>query len=204
VAIERPLPSPGFPPLAVRLETERLVLRTPRTGDVAELRRRLRKNAAHLRPWTPEPRPGEDPTSLTALSKAVARERREWKRGDAFVLLATPRGKEDAIVGRIRFGGVMRGAFLNAYLGYWIDAEHEGRGLMTEAVTAAVDFAFTVVGLHRIQAAVMPRNAASTRVVEKVGFRREGYAERYLAIAGKWEDHLIFALTAEEWPVRRS
>ena len=98
----------------------------------------------------------------------------------------------------------MRGAFLNAYLGYWIDAEHEGRGLMTESVTAAVDFVFTVVGLHRVQAAVMPRNLGSARVLEKVGFRREGYAERYLAIAGTWEDHLIFGLTAEEWPVKRS
>jgi len=97
---------------------------------------------------------------------------------------------------------VLRGAFQNAYLGYWIDGERQGRGLTTEAVVAATSFAFEAAGLHRVQAAVMPRNLASQRVLEKAGYRREGVAERYLCIAGRWEDHQIFALTAEEWAAR--
>jgi ribosomal-protein-alanine N-acetyltransferase len=70
---------------------------------------------------------------------------------------------------------------------------------MTEAVRAATTFAFRTVGLHRLQAAVMPRNGGSQRVLEKVGYRREGTALRYLCIAGEWEDHVIFAVTSEEW-----
>jgi ribosomal-protein-alanine N-acetyltransferase len=110
------------------------------------------------------------------------------------------RDDDSTIIGRVALGGVLRGAFQNAYLGYWIDVEHQGRGLMTETLRAATSFAFASAGLHRVQAAVMPRNAASQRVLEKAGYRREGIALRYLCIAGQWEDHLIFAMTAEEWP----
>jgi ribosomal-protein-alanine N-acetyltransferase len=200
-----------IPPLATRLVTERLVLRAPRTTDVPELRRLLRANAVHLRPWSAAPAPGEDPTSLTAVSRSVLRHRREWKRGQAFVFLVTTRedgqpgtSAENAphpggVIGRIALGGVLRGAFQNAYLGYWIDVAKQGLGLMPEAVRAATTFAFHRVGLHRVQAAVMPRNGRSMRVLEKVGYRREGLALRYLSIAGAWEDHVLFAVTAEEW-----
>jgi ribosomal-protein-alanine N-acetyltransferase len=190
------------PPLTTRIATERLVLRAPRTTDVPELRRVLRANSVHLKPWSVAPAPGDDPSSLTSVSRAVLRHRREWKRGQAFVMMVTPAEREGRILGRIALGGILLGAFQNAYLGYWMDAEQQGRGLMTEAVRAATMFAFEVLGLHRVQAAVMPRNGASMRVLEKVGYRREGMAERYLCIAGAWEDHVLFALTAEEWPDR--
>jgi ribosomal-protein-alanine N-acetyltransferase len=166
---------------------------------VPELRRVLRANSEHLRPWSAAPSPGEDPYSLTAVSRSVLRHRREWKRGQAFVLLVTMRENEDRIIGRIALGGVLLGAFRDAYLGYWIGAEHQGRGLMTEAVRTTTTFAFVTAGLHRVQAAVMPRNAGSLRVLEKAGYRKEGLAERYLCIAGSWEDHLLFAVTSEEW-----
>jgi ribosomal-protein-alanine N-acetyltransferase len=188
-----------FPPLTTRLVTERLILRPPRTTDVPELRRVLRANALHLRPWSAAPSPGEDPASLTAVSRAVLRHRREWKRGQAFVFLMTAHTPEDRIVGRVALGGVLRGAFQNTYLGYWVDVAHQGLGLMPEAVRAATTFAFRGAGLHRVQAAVMPRNSRSLRVLEKAGYRREGIAERYLSIAGVWEDHVLFAVTAEEW-----
>jgi ribosomal-protein-alanine N-acetyltransferase len=103
-------------------------------------------------------------------------------------------------MGRIRFGGVVRGAFSSAYLGYWIDGESQSQGYMTEALRDAVSFAFGAAGLHRVQAAVMPRNTASLRVLAKLGFRKEGESLRYLQIAGRWEDHHLFAVTAEEWP----
>jgi ribosomal-protein-alanine N-acetyltransferase len=187
------------PSLTTRLTSERLVLRPPRTTDVTELRRLLRKNSAHLAPWSPAPPPNEDPTSLTAVSTAILRHRREWKRGEAYVLLIALRQAGEPLVGRVAFGGVMRGVFQNAYLGYWVDAEHQSKGLMTEAVASATSFALGEARLHRVQAAVMPRNAASLRVLDKLGYRREGFAERYLCIAGTWEDHVIFATTAEEW-----
>jgi [ribosomal protein S5]-alanine N-acetyltransferase len=187
------------PPLTTRIVTERLVLRPPRTTDVGELRRALRANSEHLRQWSVAPTPGDDPSSLASVSRMILRNRREWKRGQAFVLLVSAREDEDRIIGRIALGGVLLGAFQNAYLGYWIDVEHQGRGLMTEAVHATTTFAFRSAGLHRVQAAVMPRNVASQRVLEKVGYRREGLSLRYLCIAGQWEDHQIFAATVEEW-----
>jgi [ribosomal protein S5]-alanine N-acetyltransferase len=193
---------PAPPPLSARLTTERLVLRPPRTDDVAALRLALRRNSAHLRPWSVSSAPGEDPSSLTSVSRAVLRYRKEWKGGQAYVLLVTPREDERRVLGRVALGGIQRGALLNAHLGYWIDVEHEGRGLMTEAVQEATAFAFAALGLHRVQAAVMPRNAGSQRVLEKTGFRQEGLAQRYLCIAGAWEDHVIYAVTAEEWQAR--
>jgi ribosomal-protein-alanine N-acetyltransferase len=187
------------PLLSTRIVTERLVLRPPRTSDVPEVRRALRANSAHLRPWSVAPAPGEDPLSLTSVSRAVLRHRREWKRGQSFVLFVCPREDDARVIGRVTLGGILRGAFQNAYLGYWIDAEHQGRGLMTEAVRATTTFAFGMAALHRVQAAVMPANKASLRVLEKAGYRREGSAARYLCIAGAWEDHILFAVTTEEW-----
>jgi ribosomal-protein-alanine N-acetyltransferase len=187
------------PSLATRIVTDRLVLRPARTSDVGEIRRALRANTEHLRPWSVAPAPGDDPSSLASVSRAVLRYRREWKRGQTFVLFASRREDERHIVGRIALGGILRGAFQNAYLGYWIDAGQQGQGLMTEAVRAATTFAFGVAALHRVQAAVMPSNKGSLRVLEKAGYRREGSAARYLCIAGAWEDHVLFAVTAEEW-----
>ena len=187
------------PPLSTRIVTERLVLRPPGTNDVAEMRRALRINPAHLRPWSVAPPPGEDPASLSSVSRAVLQHRREWKRGQTFVFVMALRENERRVIGRIALGGVMRGAFQNAHLGYWVDQQHQGRGLATEAVRATTTFAFSAEQLHRVQAAVMPRNGASLRVLEKAGYRREGFAERYLYIAGRWEDHVLYAITAEEW-----
>jgi ribosomal-protein-alanine N-acetyltransferase len=193
-----------MPPLSTRMVTERLVLRPPGTNDVAEMRRALRSNVAHLRPWSVAPAPGEDPSSLASVSRAVLQHRREWKHGQTFVLVVAPRDNERRVIGRIALGGVMRGAFQNAYLGYWVDEHHQGRGLATEAVLATTTFAFSAAHLHRIQAAVMPHNSGSIRVLEKAGYRREGLAERYLYIAGRWEDHVLYAVTADEWKAQHS
>jgi len=156
--IERLQRSADSPPsVTTRIETPRLVLRPPRTSDLPDLRRAMRDNAAHLKRWSPAPNPGEDTGSITFVSKLVLRHRREWKRGEAYVLLVIERTAEgrERIVGRVAFGGVMRGVFQNAYLGYWIDRERQSQGYMTEAVRASVAWAFRSAGLHRVQAAVM-------------------------------------------------
>ena len=149
------------------------------------MRRALRQNAAHLRPWSVAPASGEDAASLTSVSRALLRHRREWKRGQAYVLLVTPRDDERTDHRASRARRRPAGGLSECVSGYWIDAEHQGRGLMTEAVRAATGFAFSAAGLHRVQAAVMPRNAASQRVLDKAGYRREGIAARYLCIAGR-------------------
>jgi ribosomal-protein-alanine N-acetyltransferase len=187
-----------LPPLSTQLVTERLVLRPPRTSDIGEMRRLLRDNRAHLQPWSPAPAPGMDPASITAVSNAVLRQRSEWKSGRGFAFNVALRDEPARLVGKIALSGVMRGAMHGAYLGYWTDADHQGRGLCTEGIRAVLAFAFGPAELHRIQAAIMPRNERSLRVIEKLGFRREGYAERYLQIAGTWEDHVLFARTREE------
>ena len=186
------------PSLTTRLVTPRLLLRAPRTTDVAEIRRLLRANHEHLKPWNPAPPPGEDPSSITEISKTVLRQRREWKLGRGYVFMVAEREHPTAFIGKIALSGIMRGAMYGAYLGYWMSEDVQGQGYVTEALRAVLDFAFGPAGLHRVQAAIMPRNARSLRVIEKLGFRREGYAERYLQIAGKWEDHIVFARTREE------
>ncbi len=186
------------PSLTTRLVTKHLLLRPPRTGDVTEIRRVLRANYEHLKPWNPAPPPGEDPTSITEVANTVLRQRRDWKRGRGYVFMLADRAQPATFIGKIALSGVMRGAMYGAYLGYWMSANVQDRGLATEGLRAALDFAFGAAGLHRIQAAIMPRNPRSLRVIEKLGFRREGYAERYLQIAGTWEDHILFARTREE------
>lgn len=102
------------------------------------------------------------------------------------------------LVGRLTLSQVFRKAFQSCYLGYFVGEEHNGRGYATRAVELAVRHAFDELGLHRVQANVMTSNARSARVLEKAGFRKEGVALRYLRIAGRWEDHDMYAITVED------
>ncbi|MCC6644878.1 MAG: GNAT family N-acetyltransferase [Polyangiaceae bacterium] len=182
------------PSLSTTLPTARLLLRAPRTSDVPALGRALVENADHLRPWSPE---SAQPPSLVSLTQQVTAQRRAWRDDRRYVLLVTD-VTTGAVVGRVALGEVVRGAFESAHLGYWIDHRVVGRGLMTEAVRAALAFALGPLGLHRVQAAILPENTPSLRVAAKAGLREEGLARRYLKIAGRWQDHRIFAITAEE------
>ncbi len=98
---------------------------------------------------------------------------------------------------------MQRGPYQNAYVGYWIDEALAGNGFMPESVVVVAQFGFENLDLHRLQISIIPRNRASRRVVEKLGLRAEGLAERYLEINGVWEDHIRYAITAEEWHRRR-
>ncbi|MFF3687250.1 GNAT family N-acetyltransferase [Streptomyces sp. NPDC002187] len=101
------------------------------------------------------------------------------------------------IVGRINLNDIVRGPFLNAHLGYWVSQADNGRGVATAAVRHMTRVAFEEEGLHRIQSGTMLHNAASQKVLERNGFIRFGVAEKYLKIAGKWEDHVLFQLLAD-------
>lgn len=167
-------------------------LRPLEPADAPALLELRLRNRAFLEPW--EPQRDESWYTLAAQQADLAAGIEGARAGRRYVLgIFAP-----ALVGRVALNEVVRGVFGNAYLGYFVDEAVNGRGHATEAVREAVRFAFGEAGLQRVQAAVVPRNAASVRVLEKAGFRQEGYAERYLRINGVWEDHRIFAITREE------
>ena len=108
-------------------------------------------------------------------------------------------------LGQIHFSQITRRAFCNATLGYAIDTAQEGRGLMREALAAALVDAFGErVGLHRVQANVRPENTRSLALLERLGFEREGLAREYLFIDGAWRDHVLTALRNPAWPADRA
>lgn len=106
---------------------------------------------------------------------------------------------DGAIAGVININEIVRGSFCSGYLGYYAFLPHQGKGYMSEGLRQVVDRAFSRLALHRLEANIQPGNRASRRLVEGVGFRLEGYSERYLKIAGRWRDHERWALTAEDW-----
>jgi ribosomal-protein-alanine N-acetyltransferase len=117
------------------------------------------------------------------------------RRGAALPFAVTVDGR---FVGHVMVGNVVREPLLSAYVGYWVDSTIASGGVTTAAVALVVDHCFSQVGLHRVEATVRPENAASLRVLEKLGFREEGLFRRYLDVNGAWRDHLCFALTADE------
>jgi ribosomal-protein-alanine N-acetyltransferase len=108
----------------------------------------------------------------------------------------------ERLVGEVTLSSIQRGPFQNGFVGYWIDREMAGLALVPESVVVTLRFAFETIGLHRVEISIIPRNRASVRVVEKLGLRLEGIAERFLEIDGVWEDHARYAITAEEWEIR--
>ncbi len=187
-----------IPSLATRLVGERILLRPPKENDALRFSRVLEQNASHLRPWSPAPPRGINPAAPVELSRSIANQRKQWRQGRSFTFLIFGREQSAPILGRIALSEVVRGVFQNAYIGYWTVRERGGQGLASEALQLVLRFAFKDAELHRIQAAVMSSNRASRRVLEKARFRMEGMSERYLQINGRWEDHLIYALTSEE------
>jgi ribosomal-protein-alanine N-acetyltransferase len=104
--------------------------------------------------------------------------------------------------GEVSLGSVQRGPFQMGYIGYWVDEALAGNGYVPEGVVLMIRHAFETLQLHRLEAAIVPRNIASRRVAEKLGLRDEGVAVRFLQIQGEYEDHVRYAITAEEWDER--
>lgn len=107
---------------------------------------------------------------------------------------------DQTIVGQLTVSNIQYGAVLSASIGYWVSKDLAGRGVTPTAVAMATDYCFQQMKLHRIEICIRPENAASLRVVQKLGFRYEGYRRRYIHIDGDWRDHYCFALLAEEVP----
>ena len=112
--------------------------------------------------------------------------------------LVVTRNDDGALIGTVNLNEIVRGAFQSCYMGYWIGAPYARQGYMTEAVALAVQFAFEDLGLHRVEANIIPENTPSIALVRRLGFRKEGLSLRYLRIAGTWRDHERWALTVED------
>ncbi len=184
------------------LQGRRVVLRALVVEDFEAWSEVRTANADWLLPWEPSRTPGQPDvvTDAEAFAVRCASRHREAQLGTAFgfgIFL------DGAFIGELNLSSVQRGPFQSGYVGYWVDQRHAGRGYMPEAVVALARFAFEDLRLHRLQVAIIPRNRASRRVVEKLALRDEGLALRYLEINGVWEDHVRYAITAEEWAERR-
>ncbi len=188
----------------MRLESKRLCLRRLALEDVEPLLDLRVRNRHFTKPF--EPRRVDAYFTLDGQKEVIKNWLWNWEETAGFMfgifLRADDPRIDETLVGHVNLSNVVRGAWENCTIGYFLDKAHNGKGLATEAVGLAVQFAFTTAGLHRIQGAVMPRNAASVRVLEKNGFRREGFSPRYLRIGGRWEDHFLYAVTSEEWGER--
>jgi len=178
------------------LDGELVTIRAFTLDDVAELLELRERTRDFNTPY--EPRRSEGFFTSAGQRAEIIRDREEWMadRMYAFAIIERATGR---LRGRVGLANIVRGAWDNATLGYFVDQEVNGRGYATEAVHLALRFAFGPARLHRVQAAVMPHNERSARVLRKNGFRLEGHAPRYLRLAGGWRDHDLYAITAEEF-----
>jgi ribosomal-protein-alanine N-acetyltransferase len=175
-----------------------IFLRAPQSGDYAEWSRLREASRSFLEPWEPL-WPADD------LTRAAFRGRLQRYSNDMRADLGYPffifRAEDRALLGGVTLNNLRRGVIQACSLGYWMSAPHARKGYMTAALSALIPFAHGSLRLKRIEAACLPHNAASMRLLQKLGFTREGYARQYLCIAGEWQDHVLFArLAADPMP----
>ncbi len=182
-------------------------LRPMRRRDAAEWERVRRRNHGWLRSWeaTLPPHADPGPSSYVGLIRTLNAQAREGRMLPWLVAYQPEaregnRSQRPVLAGQLTVSGIVGGSASWGQIGYWVDEQWAGRGLIPTAVALAVDYCFDVIRLHRIEIAIRPENARSLRVVTKLGFRPEGLRPRYLHIDGDWRDHLVFALNAEEVP----
>jgi ribosomal-protein-alanine N-acetyltransferase len=188
----------------VELQHGQVALRALRSSDSTEWSSARQRNVSWLRRWDATQPPGAEDGARTFRAMA-----RDWNRqaryGRMLPFVITYGGAAAGLarskwplVGQLTVSGITYGSARWANLGYWVDEQYAGRGIVPVAVALAADHCWFNLGLHRIEVAIRPENKASLRVVEKLGFRYEGERPRYLHIDGDWRDHRIFALNAEE------
>ena len=178
-----------------------MILRPIRYRDKKEWTEVRSRNSQWLAPWeasNPDPAGG-----LPDYRQMVRSLKSQAAQATALPFVITeriPTAGSSAIVGQLTVSSIVWGSAMMATLGYWVDQDRAGRGIAPTAVALVTDHCFRTLGLHRMEINIRPENRPSLRVVEKLGFRDEGYRPRYLHIDGEWADHRSFALTAEEVP----
>lgn len=180
------------------LEGDKVRLRMPQASDYREWAELRAISRGFLEPWEPRWMPDEFERSAWRLR--INHYRRDYAQGAAMAFFMYERG-HGRLVGGITLGNIRHGVSQSAQIGYWIGQPYAGQGLMTDAVKTLSRFAFGELTLHRIEAACIPENSRSIRVLEKAGFRREGLLRSYLRINGVWQDHYLYARIADDPPV---
>ena len=196
---------PGRHRWPVTLRHGAVLLRPVRRRDQAAWDEVRGRNWEWLRHWeaTPPPGPSTGPHSFPQLASMLTRQAKEDRCLPWIISYDTSVGDErpaPVLIGQLTVSGIALGSARWGQIGYWIDQQYAGRGIVPTAVCLATDYAFTTMGLHRMEIAIRPENGKSLRVVEKLGFRHEGLRPRYLHIDGDWRDHEVFVLTPEEVP----
>ena len=175
---------------ARRIEGAGVYLRHPELRDYSAWAEVRGASRAFLTPW--EPTWPENELTRGAFKEKLRRYAGDVQEDRSYPFFVF-RQEDDALIGGLALANVRRGVAQAASLGYWIGAPYARQGYMTAAVRALVPAAFDLLRLHRVEAACIPTNVASVRLLEKTGFRREGYARSYLCINGIWQDHLLYA-----------
>ena len=185
--------------LGQRLDHGRVYLRPPVQRDWREWATLRAESRDFLVPW--EPAWPYDALTRNAFRRRVKVYRTEARQGTSYSFLVF-RGADDVLIGGVTLSNVRRGVAQTGSLGYWAGARYSRQGYMTEALAAVLRFAFGPLGLHRVEAACLPDNAASRALLIRSGFREEGYARDYLRINGRWQDHALFGLVREDFASR--
>ena len=184
------------PTSLIALRGKGLSLRLPALGDYEEWYKLRYDSRDFLRPF--EPRWTEADLARRVFVMRVRRAKEEAEAGTDYSLFVyRTEGPREVLVGGITLSNIRRRAAQFVNLGYWMGQQFAGKGVMSEAVGVVLPFVFDTLDLHRVHAAFLPGNMASRRVLEKNGFVEEGFAEKYLQINGRWEDHVLFGLTRE-------
>ncbi|MEC5190217.1 MULTISPECIES: GNAT family N-acetyltransferase [unclassified Arthrobacter] len=185
----------------VTLETGDLVLRPIRYRDRREWSEVRSRNSEWLAPWeASNPVPGGGLPDYRQMVRSLKIQATQGTSLPFLITARTPGFRDPVIVGQLAVSSIVWGSAMMATLGYWVDKDRAGHGIAPTAVALVTDYCFQTLGLHRMEINIRPQNAPSLRVVEKLGFRDEGYRPRFLHINGEWADHRSFALTSEEVP----
>ena len=178
-----------------------LRLRPLGRGDRREWDAVRSRNREWLDPWeATNPVPGGGSSSFAHFVRTLDQQARQATALPFVITERAPGTDRFDLIGQLTVSGISWGSFLSATLGYWVDQEQAGRGVAPMAVAMATDYCFQGLGLHRMEINIRPENAASLRVVAKLGLRDEGLRRAYLHVDGAWRDHRTFAVTAEEVP----
>jgi [ribosomal protein S5]-alanine N-acetyltransferase len=177
------------------IEGDRVFLRAPQMGDFPEWAALREASRAFLVPW--EPTWPHDDLTRSAFRRRLKRYVEDLRTDQAYPFFLF-RKSDNAIVGGLTLANIRRGVAQAGSLGYWMGERYAGHGYMTAAVRALIPFSFGSLRLHRLEAACIPTNVASIRLLERTGFMREGFAREYLCINGTWQDHLLYALLKDD------
>jgi ribosomal-protein-alanine N-acetyltransferase len=172
------------------IEGDGVMLRAPQMTDFEEWATLREASRAFLTPW--EPTWPDDDLTRGAFRRRVKRYAEDLRADQGYAFLIS-RYSDGALVGGLTLANIRRGVAQAGSVGYWIGLPFVRQGYMTAAVRAVIPFAFASLRLHRLEAACIPTNAGSMRLLERTGFTREGYAREYLCINGTWQDHLLYA-----------